>query len=195
MRRIIQWGIELWLKSLRPMPAKLPPKPCMIIAWHEDVLAGSAAFAKQNNTILLSASDDGSTYLPILKKLGWKAIRGSSNRKSYSALKQIIQASKEDRMFVTVDGPKGPRRKVKQGAVVAAKLSDVPIYALRMIYPAWILHSTWDKMKIPKPWGRVQIFFSEALRFNPKNNLEQNVAEAENLIYKLGQQIKDRECP
>jgi lysophospholipid acyltransferase (LPLAT)-like uncharacterized protein len=65
------------------------------------------------------------------------------------------------RMVFTVDGPRGPRHKVKKGVVVLAKEAGLPV--VPMVAAAknrWVLNN-WDKTQIPKPFTRAKIFVGE----------------------------------
>ena len=63
----------------------------------------------------------------------------------------------------TVDGPRGPRHKVKPGAVFLALLAGSPVVPVRVVMERrWILWRAWDKFQVPWPFSRCTIvFFNE----------------------------------
>ena len=63
----------------------------------------------------------------------------------------------------SIDGPRGPRYKVKPGPVALARSSGVPLTIFHMaIDKAWVLNS-WDRMMIPKPFSRVLMRFGKLI--------------------------------
>jgi len=64
----------------------------------------------------------------------------------------------------TLDGPRGPRHRVKPGPVALARSSGVP---LTMFHAAadrsWEIRS-WDRMVIPAPFSRVLVRFGKLIR-------------------------------
>jgi hypothetical protein len=69
----------------------------------------------------------------------------------------------------TPDGPRGPRRVFKPGALVAAQKARaqvVPIHAGAS--RRWRLRS-WDRMLVPKPFARVRIVFGVPFEVAPED--------------------------
>jgi len=57
----------------------------------------------------------------------------------------------------TLDGPRGPRRKVKPGPVALARSTGLALTTFHAaVDKAWVLNS-WDRMMIPKPFSRVLV--------------------------------------
>lgn len=181
--------ISALLWSLRKPKIDYPPEPAVILSWHEHVLAGSKAFAFDRNVVVSSVSEDSKTLAKILKNLGWDFVLGSSNHKAYAALKSLIEAVKQRRVFITADGPKGPRHKLKQGGVVAALRTGTPIYGLEMSYPCWIIKKSWDQMRIPKPFSQPKVFFSLPLLLDKTMQPDEALAVAEKMLVDLSAEV------
>jgi lysophospholipid acyltransferase (LPLAT)-like uncharacterized protein len=66
-------------------------------------------------------------------------------------------AEGKDALFA-VDGPRGPAREVKPGAILAAKTAGAPLVPIR-ISPsrAWVFSRAWDGYALPKPFATVEI--------------------------------------
>ncbi|MGH7560494.1 MAG: lysophospholipid acyltransferase family protein, partial [Gemmatimonadales bacterium] len=59
----------------------------------------------------------------------------------------------------TPDGPNGPRRAFKGGALLAAQRAGVPVVPLHAdANRAWRLRS-WDRFLVPKPFARVRVVY------------------------------------
>jgi lysophospholipid acyltransferase (LPLAT)-like uncharacterized protein len=94
----------------------------------------------------------------IIHKFGFVAVKGSSSRNAVRALLGLRRALEEGwTVAFTLDGPRGPRHKVKPGPVALARSSGV---ALTMFHAAvdkaWVLNS-WDRLMIPIPFSRVLV--------------------------------------
>lgn len=77
-------------------------------------------------------------------------------------------------IFITPDGPRGPRYVCKPGFLSVAKSSGARILLLRITPSSfWTINATWDKFILPKPFSRVTV---DAVNFD---NYESFVAEAE----------------
>ena len=63
----------------------------------------------------------------------------------------------------TLDGPRGPRHKVKPGPVALARSSGVPLTMFHAaVDKAWVLN-TWDRLMIPMPFSRVLLRFGKLI--------------------------------
>ena len=91
-------------------------------------------------------------------------IRGSSSKGGARAFLKLLNAINEDNseVLITADGPKGPLRQIKDGTILLAQKTRsviVPIcwHANRVK----ILKKTWDKFKIPKPFGTITYAYGQ----------------------------------
>jgi hypothetical protein len=63
----------------------------------------------------------------------------------------------------TLDGPRGPAREAKPGAVFLARATGAPILPFHLEADRfWELRS-WDRTQIPKPWARVALVIGEPI--------------------------------
>jgi hypothetical protein len=110
--------------------------------------------------IMISQSRDGDFIASVVKKIGWRPVRGSTSRGGKQALLQMIKGIEEQNIGGhIVDGPGGPPRVVKPGLLSIAQKSDAVICPVYVTYEnPWIFNS-WDRFMIPKPFSRVHIQF------------------------------------
>ncbi|HTB22814.1 MAG TPA: lysophospholipid acyltransferase family protein [bacterium] len=167
------WKIkEAGQTSLSPFAA--PEKPFIYAVWHENSLI-AGFYRGQPLHALASQSFDGELISRALVRLGWlEPARGSSTRGGSTGLLELQSfLGRGEHVLLTVDGPKGPRREAKDGAVKLARLSGcsvVPVaFACR---PAPRLKS-WDRMVVAPPFAHGVFWFGEELRFN-RDNGDQN---------------------
>jgi hypothetical protein len=117
-------------------------------------------------------------------------IEGAIDRGGRRALEQITVAIKNtaNNFIISVDGSRGPRHKMKAGAVILAQRAQVPLYLLRASYPGIPIIFSWDKHRIPYPFSAVTFHISEAIRIGPdmdKNQINRRISECENLLENL----------
>jgi lysophospholipid acyltransferase (LPLAT)-like uncharacterized protein len=155
--------IRLWMSTLRTRivsadGAEHPVDPRLaryIYAfWHEGLLAPLVTRPKIR--VLISQHTDGEFIAQVCQRLGIGVIRGSTARGGCQALLAMIRDQDEStHLGVTPDGPRGPRRKLKPGAVMVASQSGLPIVPVGIGFVrAWRFNS-WDRFALPCPFSRM----------------------------------------
>ena len=137
---------------------RLDQRPLVASFWHSCMIPATYIFRDMGIRVMSSNSYDGEYMGRIIHKFGFVAVKGSSSRNAVRALLGL-RRSLEDGWTVafTLDGPRGPRHKVKPGPVALARSSGL---ALTMFHAAvdraWVLNS-WDRLVIPIPFSRVLV--------------------------------------
>jgi len=130
--------------------------PIIVAFWHGDLLVGAAEamyVARKDFATLVSRSRDGEIAARLAKAVGVTPLRGGSSRGQVEALRLMDRwLRKEGSLLVAVDGPRGPRGKVKAGIVLLAARSGAPIIPAAAISPpnARYVFRSWDRMWLPK---------------------------------------------
>jgi lysophospholipid acyltransferase (LPLAT)-like uncharacterized protein len=109
--------------------------------------------------VLASLSRDGALQARILARLGFDVHRGSSSRGGATGLKSLIGALRRgaDAAFA-VDGPRGPQRSAKPGAILAARAAGAAIVPITVrASRQWVFAKAWDEYALPKPFAAVEI--------------------------------------
>jgi lysophospholipid acyltransferase (LPLAT)-like uncharacterized protein len=111
-----------------------------------------------------SNSYDGEYMGRIVRKFGFVPVKGSSSRNAVRALLGLRRALNEGwTVAFTLDGPRGPRYKVKPGPVALARSAGVALSMFHIAAErAWVLN-TWDGLIIPKPFTRVLARFGRLI--------------------------------
>lgn len=162
---IIAWASTWRVKTVgepRGQAAMPVGSPTIFLFWHEVLLPLVWHHRKRDYSAMVSDSRDGDYVSDLAKTLGYRVIRGSS---SEGATRVLLAAVRELRDGHSVgfspDGPRGPRRTIKPGALAAAQRANAPIVPVHATADrAWRLDS-WDKFLIPKPFARVAIFYGQ----------------------------------
>lgn len=136
----------------------------ILVVWHEVVLPFSYHFRGSNIHAMASQSFDGELAARMSACFGFESVRGSSSKGGSEGLRELQKASEQvPYCGLTVDGPRGPRRVAKPGAAILSARTGYPIVPAACGIPrAWRMKS-WDRMLIPKPFGRVILAFGSPI--------------------------------
>lgn len=150
-------------------------KNILCALWHQDIVISPYVYRKKTKkkiATVASKSKDGEIISCVLKKFGFAIIRGSSSRGGAEAIESIkgyFDNSKGSVVAITVDGPRGPARKVKPGFIRLAKETGATIYPLRGWARRKILLNNWDNTMIPLPLFNHLVFVCGEPITVPKN--------------------------
>lgn len=150
--------------------------PCILMLWHNRlILVGEILnrFAPQFiYTAFISNSRDGQplSLMALSYKTG-RVLRVPHNAR-HRALKEMIRHLKNRReiVLITPDGPRGPRYILKPGVIVAARESSAKVIPFSWESDSFWQLSTWDQLRIPKPFSKIKIFFGDPLTVSKQNH-------------------------
>ena len=139
-------------------------RPILLCFWHCNLLCVSRYFKKSNLNLYGISSNhfDSEILAGVLKSWNIKLIRGSSSRGWVHVIKKMMTIFKNPNSIITLtnDGPKGPPKVAKQGALSVAEKCNAQIVAISAdIDNKWVLN-TWDKTIMPKPFSTIYIKIS-----------------------------------
>lgn len=160
---VVAWAIRLWMSTMRlrvasadgrEHPADPAEQRYIYTFWHESLLAPLATRPKIR--VLISQHTDGEVIAQICQRLGIGVIRGSTARGGCQALLEMIRdADETTHLGITPDGPRGPRRELKPGAIMVASQSGLPVVPIGVGFVrAWRFRS-WDRFALPLPGSTV----------------------------------------
>ena len=182
-------GVHHWMGSLDFKAAYYDPtvdpaypngntRKRLYIFWHEYIPFMLYLRKRCNLTMLLSRHQDADVLGEVADIFGFGTVRGSSNRGSSEAVREMIQKSKAGHLTMTPDGPRGPRRKLSRGCVFLASKLQIPIVILGLGYERPRRLRTWDRFAIPKPFSRARCIASPEIFIPPDIDKEMSVQYA-----------------
>ena len=132
-------------------------------SWHQRLVYHAHHLSKKGVTVMVSQSRDGEFAARFINALGLGDVRGSSTRGGMGALRLLTRKIIEGETHggMVVDGPLGPARAAKIGAVLLARNSRTPL--IPVMWGAdrcWVLNS-WDRFIIPKPFAKIVYSYAE----------------------------------
>jgi hypothetical protein len=141
-------------------------KNYVLAFWHGTMLLPWYFNRNKDFVALVSKSKDGELLAKILKNWGYEVLRGSSSNDGNTVLRTMIDYSINDRTIaITPDGPRGPIYKMKPGAVITAKKSNVPLILAGIGIKRKKILKSWDKFEIPALFSKVKIVYSNPIFF------------------------------
>jgi lysophospholipid acyltransferase (LPLAT)-like uncharacterized protein len=148
-------------------------RPVIFVFWHGQMLPLLYHHRREGIVVLVSDHADGEYVTRVIERMGFGTARGSSTRGGTKGLKGLIRAARGGHdLAVTPDGPGGPARRFKPGALRAAALTGLPIIPVAAGATTGWRASSWDGFLVPKPLARVRI------RYGPPYWIERGAGDA-----------------
>lgn len=137
--------IAFWHQRLPLMPA----------LWLKEQQLPGRALAQRKVHVLVSRHRDGRLVGTIMKHFGMELIYASSSKGGASGLRAMLNLLKRRQyVAITPDGPRGPAHIAAPGVAQLAALSNAVILPCSAQTSRRHTLHTWDRMAIPKPFGR-----------------------------------------
>lgn len=138
--------------------------------WHQNLFQGILAQTGTRHVVIVSKSKDAEPVAFTCTNLGHQVARGSSRSKD-GRDKGGRKAAEEMTSYlmeglpgaVTVDGPKGPAKKVKPGIIVMAQKAKIPIVPYAPLARSYWEFNSWDKFRLPKPFTVIDVYYGEPI--------------------------------
>jgi lysophospholipid acyltransferase (LPLAT)-like uncharacterized protein len=152
-------------------------RPTLFALWHDRLALAPFALVSyiehaSKVYAAISKSSDGDWVQGVMDQYpNTISIRIAHNQRQ-KAFGIFIDCLKNNHpaLLMTPDGPRGPAYKVKPGIIVAAKETGAPIISFNWNGPHYKL-SSWDHFRIPKPFSKIDLYFSKPLTLSSSSTL------------------------
>ena len=126
--------------------------------WHDSIVIAAFGGEQRNSLALTSRHTDGSFVAEVLRLINVKTIRGSTNRITPAAVRELIRASKTRNIVIAPDGPRGPNHQMSAGIVhLASSTGQAVIPTAYSCNRCWRIKGSWSDLIVPKPFARVYL--------------------------------------
>jgi lysophospholipid acyltransferase (LPLAT)-like uncharacterized protein len=174
-----------WTTRARVLRADIPAKVhaegerFIYAFWHQRQVFFTWSHRDAEAAVLVSKSKDGEMIAKTMELSRIAAVRGSSSRGGAAAAREMVEILRSGRdVGITPDGPKGPAREVKEGAVRVAQLAGMPIIPIANALSNKIeIAKAWDRFQVPLPFGRSVVIYGEPVRVAAGDDLAVKAAE------------------
>jgi Uncharacterized protein conserved in bacteria len=159
--------------------------------WHGYALALAFFGLDRGIVVLVSRFRDGDIADGLLKRFGFETVRGSAEegregKGGRSALLKLMELLKEGKnVAITVDGPKGPPFKAKDGAIFLAQKTGAVIIPACVKFEKFLRLNTWDRLVIPYPFTKAQLLVGKEIKVSPEDAIEDKRRELEEELLRL----------
>ena len=149
-------------------------RPVIIAVWHGHLLSVFHDLKDEKVNAVAGTHKDADLISKVAEKWGWSMIRGSSKEKGSIAYKGMIKSLKipGSILFITPDGPTGPRRIPKPGIIRAAQATDAVIIPTSVFSTKSWEFTNWDTFYLEKPFGKIFIEYGSPIEFDKKMQLD-----------------------
>jgi lysophospholipid acyltransferase (LPLAT)-like uncharacterized protein len=138
---------------------------------------------------LISQHQDAEWLSQAARYMGFKTVRGSTNRGGVAALREMFRKSRKMNLAITPDGPRGPRRRLAPGPVYLASRLGLPLIVTGLGYDQpWRNPWSWDRFALPRPISRARAVVSPRVHIPPdldRAGLENCRVAVERLLNRL----------
>jgi lysophospholipid acyltransferase (LPLAT)-like uncharacterized protein len=199
--------IGLWMKLCRwtiegdegYQALRKAGRPVVLLIWHGKIFVVPYFFRKRGITALVSPSGDGELVARLMDGWGYKLIRGSGSHPMKTAwIEMITELRAGGEVIIIPDGPKGPDRKFKLGAVKLATETGAALVPFSFTARRRkILHS-WDRFEMFFPFTRVAAVYGEPIeipRDLPAEGQEEERLRAERIMLEFEAGVETRFPP
>ncbi len=142
------------------------PEPYILAMWHGRLImlpmlrgAGKPLIA------LISGHRDGQIISKVGAVFGIQTAVGSSSKGGMRAAREMMRLARDGHsLFVTPDGPRGPRMRINSDGILdLARLTGLPILPVAVSLGRGKLLKSWDRLMLPGLFAKVVIRYGEPL--------------------------------
>lgn len=150
--------------ALRKIDRTLADGTCVVAAfWHGSYLPLFALAAGRPVTVFTSRSFRGKIIASICRAYGYRPNLLPPGQRGYHTMRHVLTAQAQQKadpwiVAIAIDGPLGPARKVKSGALYLAARTGAVIMPIAVSSrPSLSINSRWDSFEIPLPWAKIDL--------------------------------------
>ena len=153
--------------------------------WHGNYTLLLFSFRIKNAVALVHSSFRGDFMAQLASVFKYRIVRISRHRRS---IMPFIKAIKEGYPgFIAVDGPLGPPRETKPGAIYIARKSGAKIIPLTVQARRGFLLNRWDNHYIPLPFNNITVSIGKPIVVKDGDSLEVKRKEVTSSLLELTQ--------
>ncbi|MDE1977055.1 MAG: lysophospholipid acyltransferase family protein [Elusimicrobia bacterium] len=167
-------------------------KRFIYVFWHQRQVFFVWSHRGEPVSILVSRSKDGEMIARTMSLFSIKAARGSSSRGAVAGLRELEDALDSGlEPGFTPDGPKGPARHIKPGALYLAQKNGAVILPITNALSRKIeFKKSWDRFQAPLPFGRAAIRYGAPIEIGPNDDLEKKASEVKAALDRITEEAE-----
>lgn len=158
--------------------------PRLICFWHEQLvmMPYMRDWSDHGAAAMVSDHADAQVMADHMRGMDIDIIELGTSDVNTGALREAVRHLRQGgSLAITVDGPMGPARDPKPGALVIAGLAGLPVSPCAYQVSRAIRLKTWDRLIFPLPWGRGVISIGQGFSPSARMTEEEMGAARERL--------------
>lgn len=164
----------------------IPRAPAIYVLWHGRLLPCAFHYRELELGTLISRNRDGDYISRVVEGWGYRVVRGSSSRGGTAAMRRLVELlAAGTPIALTPDGPRGPRQKMKLGALRVAQLAGVPIVPTAAGAVRGAYFGRWDRFLVPAPFTWVPVALGDPVTISRDADEAELEREAERIESRL----------
>jgi len=188
--RLWMWSTRITVEGEEPYRLlRDQRKPVILMVWHGRLFITPFFFRNRGIMPMISPSGDGEFLVRLASGWGYKFLRGSGSHsmlRAWATLKDELAQGGE--VVIVPDGPKGPGREMKPGALKLSQVTGAPIVPFSFSAARRKIFGSWDGFLLPWPFQRLKAIYGEPFTVDPglkDEAFEQERLRIENLLREL----------
>ena len=173
------WTLTLKLKGTEERDTLLDSRYVLVL-WHEDLILFFLSFPKLSNQIWMN--HPAWFMKPIHVTLYLLGVRnlalGSSGNSGKEALIKVVESVRSGmNTVVAVDGPAGPPKVMKPGAILMSQQTGIPLRSLSYTCERYYRLGGWDYKLVPKLFSKVEMHLGPPIHIGAENEITQTLMD------------------
>jgi lysophospholipid acyltransferase (LPLAT)-like uncharacterized protein len=161
--------------------------PYILALWHGRL--GMLALLRNGSvplTALISGHRDGQLISKCAGHFNITTVTGSTSHGGMRAVRELVRLARDGHsLFITPDGPRGPRMHVNNGILDLARLTGLPILPASIGVSRGHMLQTWDRFLIPLLFSRIVIRWGEPVAIDALSDMVKASATLEFALISL----------
>ncbi len=180
---LVSWIVYLLSRNHFEINKEAQSDNIILAFWHGEILMLPFLYRKFRKKpqiyIITSNHFDGGLVANMCRLFGMNIIRGSTdssgtNRGGVRALRQSIKALRDNfDIGIAIDGPRGPYHQIADGIIMMAQKTGKKIGICRVFPSSYYELKTWDKFRIPLPFGKICYHISEGFSLDSHLSIQE----------------------
>ena len=201
--RALGWYVRFVARTSRHVGPPINQEPCLFAIWHESNLAAAiAAWKLRDDKHVISFSTRGFRGVmmnAMLESVGAGVVtlpdEGKQTRAEAARMTaELARLGREGwSLVVSLDGPFGPFRVAKPGALIVAREAGIAVQPWAVsVRPPFRLKGRWDRQIVPLPFCRIRVHEGAVMRVGPREPLKPRLAELQAELVRVAEEADRR---
>ena len=176
--------LQQWLQLIRYTEKG---NGAVAVLWHEEILLHMLCPHLDRSIAFVSADPTATFTADLARVMGLDILRPAKTTSDLFTRMEELLFGQGKICAIAIDGPHGPPRVAKRGAVVLAKHAKVPIFPLACRTQTLRRRRTWDQGAYPSLFGEFSFRVGKPVYISPKADRQAITAATANLQNSLNE--------